>query len=60
MSTFNKSSVMARPLIFHSYLPRHWLVEVGAINFASTILPTCEEVGVIFILWGGLVERINE
>jgi hypothetical protein len=25
-------------------------VEVGAINFASTVLPTCEEVGVTFML----------
>jgi hypothetical protein len=40
----------AWPYISHSCLPRLWLVEVGAINFASTVLPTCEEVGVTFML----------
>jgi hypothetical protein len=40
----------AWPNISHFCLPRLWLVEVGAINFASTILPTCEEVGVTFML----------
>jgi hypothetical protein len=37
-------------LICHSCLPRLWLVEVGAINFASTVLPTCKEVRVTFML----------
>jgi hypothetical protein len=40
----------AWPHISHSCLPCLWLVEVGAINFASTVLPTCEEVRVTFML----------
>jgi hypothetical protein len=40
----------AWPYISHSCLPRLWLVEVGAINFASTVLPTCKEVRVTFML----------
>jgi hypothetical protein len=40
----------AWPHISPSCLPCLWLVVVGAINFASTVLPTCEEVRVIFML----------
>jgi hypothetical protein len=40
----------AWPYISHSCLPHLWLVEVGAINLASTVLPTCEEVRATFML----------
>jgi hypothetical protein len=45
---FPITNCKAWPYISHSCLPRLWLVEVGAINFASTVLPTCEEVRVTF------------
>ena len=49
---FSVTNSKAWPCIVHSCLPRLWLVEVGAINFASMVLLTCKEVKVIFILQG--------